>query len=283
VVWLFLKNLRATLIIALAIPVSLLGAVTAIYFAGYTFNIMTLLGLLLLIGVVVDDAIVVLENIYRHQEEEPDGERSELAIQGTNQVVFAILAATFTLVSIFASAVFMGGIIGRFIQPFAVVVTLGVLVSLFVSVTLTPMLSARFLRVSTRHGRVYRLLEAAFRAMESAYRRLIEVALRLRWSVLGITLAVVMSTGFFMGQLGKGFMPDEDEGRFIVTFKTPLGSSLEYTQDRLAAIEAVLREYPEVQGLFSTIGTGDTGRVNQGQIYIALTPRETRTAHQASA
>ena len=280
VVWLFLKNLRATFIIAVAIPVSLLGAVTAIYFAGYTFNVMTLLGLLLLIGVVVDDAIVVLENVYRHQEEKPAADHSEMAIEGTNQVVFAILAATFTLVSIFASVVFMGGIIGRFIQPFAVVVTLGVLVSLFVSITLTPMLCARFLRVSTEHGRVYQALEGAFRAVERTYRGLIGVALRFRWTVIVVTLAVVMSTGFFMGQLGKGFMPDEDEGRFIVSFKTPLGSSLAYTRDRLAVIESVLREYPEVKGLFSTIGTGDTGRVNQGEIFIALTPGAERAEHQ---
>ena len=282
VVWLFLKNLRATLIIAVAIPVSLLGAVSAIYFAGDTFNVMTLLGLLLLIGVVVDDAIVVLENIYRHQEQDPTADHDAMAIQGTNQVVFAVMAATLTLVSIFASVVFMGGIIGRFIQPFAVVVTLGVLVSLFVSVTLTPMLCSRFLRASTQHGRLYRALEGGFRALERGYRGLIGRALRFRWSVVIITLGVVMTTGFFMGQLGKGFMPDEDEGRFIVSFKTPLGSSLEYTRGRLAAIESVLRGYPQVKGLFSTIGTGDTGRVNQGEIFIALTPRETRNEHQSA-
>jgi HAE1 family hydrophobic/amphiphilic exporter-1 len=282
VVWLFLKNLRATLIIATAIPVSLLGAVAALYFSGYTFNVMTLLGLLLLIGVVVDDAIVVLENIFRHREEDPAGDAVQIAVAGANQVVFAVLAATFTLVSIFASVVFMGGIIGRFIQPFAVVVTLGVLVSLFVSVTLTPMLCARYLRVQIRHGRLYGALESGFLAIERTYRRLIELALRFRWTVLLLTAAMVMSTGFFMGQLGKGFMPDEDEGRFIVSFKTPLGSSLDYTRDRLAALEAVLKRRPEVSGLFSTIGTGDIGRVNQGEIFVALAPRAQRVLHQAA-
>ena len=280
VVWLFLKNITATLIISVAIPVSLLGAVAAIYFAGYTFNIMTLLGLLLLIGVVVDDAIVVLENVYRHQEEEPEADHHEIAIRGTNQVVFAVMAASLTLVSIFASVVFMGGIVGRFLQPFALVVTLGVLVSLFVSITLTPMLCSRFLRVEAEHGPVYRFLETGFRAMESAYRRIISFTLNFRWSVLLLTLLLVMSTGFFMKQLGKGFMPDEDDARFLVTFKTPLGSSLEYTRDRLAAIESVLRTFPEIRGMFSTIGTGATGRVNQGQIVIALTPREERNEHQ---
>jgi len=281
VVWLFLKNLRATLIVATAIPVSLFGAIAAFYFAGYTFNIMTLLGLLLLIGVVVDDAIVVLENIFRNRENDPEGDASEIAIVGANQVVLAVLAATFTLVAIFASVVFMGGIIGRFIQPFAVVVTLGVLISLFVSVTLTPMLCARYLRVTQHHGKLYKYMESGFRKTEDVYKNLLHHAMQFRWTVVLITILIVMSTGFFMGQLGKGFMPDEDEGRFIISFKTPLGSSLGYTRDRLKMIEQVLSKHPEIEGMFSTIGTGDIGRVNQGQLFIKLAPRSQRSLHQS--
>jgi len=281
VVWLFLKNLRATLIIATAIPVSLLGAIAAFYFAGYTFNIMTLLGLLLLIGVVVDDAIVVLENIFRLREKNLEADASEVAIKGANQVVLAVLAATFTLVAIFASVVFMGGIIGRFIQPFAVVVTVGVLISLFVSVTLTPMLCARYLRVSEHHGKLYKYMEASFKKIEDVYKQILQHAMKFRWTVVLITLLVVMSTGFFMGQLGKGFMPDEDEGRFIISFKTPLGSSLKYTRDRLQKIEQILSQYPEIEGMFSTIGTGNLGRVNQGQLFIKLISRNERSQHQS--
>ena len=147
VVWLFLVNLRSTLIIAAAIPVSLLGAVAVMYFSGYTFNTMTLLGLLLLIGVVVDDAIVVLENIFRHRESGVEDAVSAAA-QGSREVVFAVMAASLTLVAIFAPVVFMQGIIGSFFRSFAVVVTCGVLVSLFVSLTLTPALCARHLRVA---------------------------------------------------------------------------------------------------------------------------------------
>jgi len=281
VVWLFLKNVRSTLIIATAIPVSLLGAVAAIYFAGYTFNVMTLLGLLLLIGIVVDDAIVVLENIYRHYEEEPQADRRSLAITGANQVVFAVMAATLTLVSIFASVVFMKGIIGRFIQPFAIVITLGVVVSLFVSVTLTPMLCARHLQVAPQYRGLYRLFEVVLHWMENIYRATLRFALNFRWTVVLLTIAIVMSSGYFMSQLGKGFMPDEDESRFIITFKTPVGSSLEYTQNRLLLIEQQLKNHPAVKNRFSTIGTGAKGRVNQGQILVGLVPREQRSLRQA--
>ncbi|HBG30886.1 MAG TPA: AcrB/AcrD/AcrF family protein, partial [Gammaproteobacteria bacterium] len=139
VVLLFLRNFRSTLIIAAAIPVSLLGAVAVMYFFGYTFNVVTLLALLLLIGVVVDDAIVVLENIYRHREE-LDPDPVSAAMNGTQEVMFAVLAATLSLVSIFVPVVFMGGIVGRFFESFAVVVVFGVLVSWFVALTLTPMM-----------------------------------------------------------------------------------------------------------------------------------------------
>ncbi len=278
VVWLFLKSLRATLIIALAIPVSLLGAVTVMYFGGYTFNTMTLLGLLLLIGVVVDDAIVVLENIHRHREHLDPDPRSA-ALNGTRQVVFAVVAASLTLVSIFAPVIFMEGIIGRFFRSFAVVVTFGVLASLFVSMTLTPMLCSRHLRVSRTHGRLYRWLEAPFRALDRGYRALLRGALRFRWSVVALTVLAVWSSGFFFQGIGKGFLPKEDEGRFMVSFKTPLGSSLAYTDGRLRRIEAVLRADPAIAGVFSTIGSGATGQANRGTVFVRLKPRAQRTAH----
>ncbi len=280
VVWLFLKNMRSTLIVATAIPVSLMGAIAAIYFAGYTFNTMTMLGLLLLIGVVVDDAIVVLENTFRKMEKDPDTDPEVHAVQGASQVMFAILAATFTLVALFGAVVFMEGIIGRFIGSFAVVVVFGVLVSLFVSVTLTPMLCARYLRVTKKHGRVYRSLENAFLVMESLYKKLLNFSVKNRLIVVFLAGLTVYSSGWFMGQLGKGFMPEEDQGRFIISIKTPLGSSIEYTRERLIAVEKSLGKYDEIYGLFSTIGTGDRGQVTQGEIYVSLTPREERHRHQ---
>ncbi len=280
VVWFFLRNMRSTLIVATAIPVSLLGAIAGIYFAGFTFNTMTLLGLLLLIGVVVDDAIVVLENIFRHMEEDPDAPHDEMAEKGTNQVMFAVLASTLTLVSLFGAVVFMEGIIGRFIGSFAVVVVIGVIISLFVSLTLTPMLCARYLRIVKRHGVMYRFLETGFRGLERGYRAMLSFSLYQRLLILIIAGAIVYSSGWFMGQLGKGFMPDEDQARFIVSIKTPLGSSIEYTIDRLHQVEDMIKKHSEVFGLFSTIGTGDRGQVNQGEIYVSLKPREQRNLHQ---
>jgi HAE1 family hydrophobic/amphiphilic exporter-1 len=280
VVWLFLRNLRSTLIVAVAIPVSLLGAVAGIYFAGFTFNTMTMLGLLLLIGVVVDDAIVVLENIFRHMEENPDASHDEIADKGTSQVMFAVLASTLTLISLFGAVVFMEGIIGRFIGSFAVVVVIGVIISLFVSLTLTPMLCARYLRIVKHHGRTYRFLEAMFQGLDHGYRAMLAFTIKRRVLIVLLATLVVYSSGWFMSQLGKGFMPDEDQGRFIVSIKTPLGSSINYTIDRLQRVEEMLQQHAEIHGLFSTIGTGDQGQVNQGQIYVSLIPREQRTLHQ---
>ena len=278
VVWLFLKNLRATAIIALAIPVSLLGAVAVMYLFGYTFDTMTLLGLLLLIGIVVDDAIVVLENIYRHREDIDPNPKSA-ALNGTNQVVFAVMAASLTLVSIFAPVIFMQGVIGSFFRSFAVVITFGVLVSLFVSVSLTPMLCSRYLQVSQQHGPIYRFLESGFRATEWLYRKVLQGALSFRWLVVVLTIVAVWPSGFFMGELGKGFLPEEDEGRFLVSFKTPLGSTLEYTDQRLAEVEQALAKHEEIASWLSTIGTGATGQASRGEIFVRLIPYQQRDLH----
>jgi HAE1 family hydrophobic/amphiphilic exporter-1 len=281
VVFLFLKSLSATLIIAAAIPVSLLGAVAVMYFSGFTFNTMTLLGLLLLIGIVVDDAIVVLENIYRQRElgnEDP----VDAAIKGSRQVVFAVLAATLTLVAIFAPVIFMKGIIGSFFQSFAVVVTVGVLVSLFVSVTLTPALCSRHLGFSSEHGRLYRAIESRFRAMDRAYRNLITVSLRHRRIVIGAAAIIVLFSGYIFVQIDKGFMPEEDEGRFIVAVKTPLGSSIDYTESRIRLIEQVFGDYEEITGSFATIGQDQARQVSQANIIVNMADWEDRDITQSN-
>jgi len=280
VVLLFLKSLSATLIIAAAIPVSLLGAVAVMYFSGFTFNTMTLLGLLLLIGIVVDDAIVVLENIYRKREQ---GHRdpAEAAKAGSRQVVFAVLAATLTLVAIFAPVIFMEGIIGSFFQSFAVVVTVGVLVSLFVSLTLTPALCSRHLGYSDRHGRLYRFIERGFRALDRGYRRLVAASLRRRWTVVAAAVTVVVASGFIFGLIDKGFMPEEDEGRFMITVKAPLGSSIEYTESRVARIEGILAGYEAIASTFATIGDDQARQVSLATIIVSLVHWDDRQVSQA--
>lgn len=279
VVWVFLRSVRSTIIISVAIPVSLLGAIAALYFLGFTLNSMTLLGLLLLVGVVVDDSIVVLENIFRHREEiDPDPIKA--AVNGSNEVVFAVMAASLALVSIFAPVIFMSGIIGMFFKSFAVVVTVGVLVSLFVSLTLTPMLCSRFLNVDKKHGRIYYMLDGMFHRLDAFYRRALEWALRHRWKVVLVTLLIVLSSGFFFAKVGKGFMPDEDQSGFRVNAKVPLGSSIDYTKGRLIEVEKVLARHKEITGMFSGIGLGSSGQVNQAFVNVKMLPRNERDIRQ---
>ncbi|WP_374259499.1 efflux RND transporter permease subunit [Zoogloea sp.] len=279
VVWVFLRSVRSTLIISLAIPVSLMGAIAVIYFAGFTLNSLTMLALLLLIGVVVDDAIVVLENIFRHREA-LDPDPVSAAVNGSNEVVFAVMAATLSLVCIFAPVAFISGIIGQFFRSFALVVTFGVLVSLFVSLTLTPMLCSRYLKVEKQHGPVYRFFDRVFERMDALYVRLLDGALTHRLWVLLATVLVVGSSAFFFGAVGKAFAPDQDEGRFLVSLRTPLGSSIDYTDAKLKEVEVILNRHPEIRTEFSLIGLGAAGQVNQGTVVVRMAPREERSVKQ---
>lgn len=279
VVWMFLKSVRSTIIIATAIPISLLGAVALIYFMGYTLNSMTLLALLLLIGIVVDDAIVVLENIFRHREELDPDPRSA-AINGTSEVVFAVLAATLSLVAIFVPVIFMGGIIGRFFESFAVVVVAGVLVSWFVSMTLTPMLCSRFLQVEHHTRGLYHWLERSFRAMESFYGRLLRKALRYRWTVIGITWLIVLGCLWFLKEIGKEFAPEQDESRFMVMVRGPLGVGIDTMLEKVSEVEAVIASHDDLVTSFF-VGVGTSGRqLNEAWGFARMTPKDTRDVSQ---
>ena len=280
IVWLFLKSFRSTVIIGASIPVSLMGAIAVMYFFGYTFNSVTLLALLLLVGVVVDDAIVVLENIYRHREEDKDATAFSSAVTGSREVTFAVIAASFSLVAIFAPVVFVSGILGQFLRSFAVVVTFGVLVSLFVSLTLTPMLCSRYLEVTEKHGRVYWALEHFFQRLERAYRSSLNFALRRRGLVLlAALLAFLASVPVFNG-LPRELAPQPDEGRFLVGIRTPLGSSIEYTESKLREVEAVADRYPELVTEFGVIGLGSAQQVNQATLVARMKPRGERQRTQ---
>jgi HAE1 family hydrophobic/amphiphilic exporter-1 len=279
VVWLFLKSFRSTLIIATSIPVSLFGAIAVMYFFGYTFNSVTLLALLLLVGVVVDDAIVVLENIFRHREHlEPD--RVKAAVSGSGEVSFAVIAASLSLAAIFAPVIFVSGILGQFLRSFAVVVTFGVLVSLFVSLTLTPMLCSRFLEVSHKHGRVYWALERFFRGMEGTYRATLGWALVHRWAVVVLAFAMFLSSFYFFRALPIELAPQQDEGKFFVNLRAPAGSSIHYTEGKLSEAEAIVAAYPEVTTVYGVIGLGSAGQVNQALLIVRMKPRGERERSQ---
>ena len=297
IVLIFMRSFSSTLMICLEIPVSLLGAIAVMYFAGYTFNSMTLLALLLLIGVVVDDAIVVRESILRHMSGDvgtgldavdlnnPQSLakfRTFATINGSNEVVFAVLASSASLVCIFAPVIFMEGIIGMFFKSFAVVVTAGVLISLFVSLTLTPMLCSRYLKVTPNENALYRAIGKGLAAFENLYKKLLFVALNHRALVLIITALFVGIAGFIsLKYVEKDFVPESDEGSFSVSVKTPLGSSLAYTDSRLKLVEAVIASHKnEVNSYFATIGAGSRGQVNQANVNVRLKPKEERDISQ---
>lgn len=296
VVLIFMRSFSSTLMICLEIPVSLFGAIAVMYFAGYTFNSMTLLALLLLIGVVVDDAIVVRESILRHMSGEigtalkpvdmnnPQAVklfRTQATINGSREVVFAVLASTASLVCIFAPVIFMEGMMGKFFKSFAIVVTFGVLVSLLVSLTLTPMLCAHYLKVQPKQSKIYLALGRFFTRMDSTYHTLLGVVLNHRWLVLIATLLVVLSSGYLLKNIDKDFVPEVDEGRFMVNFKTPLGSNLSYTDSRLQLLEQELNQHSDqISSYFAAIGMGSQGQVNQGMIFVTLKTKAMRSMKQ---
>ncbi len=296
IVLIFMRSFSSTLMICLEIPVSLLGAIAVMYFAGYTFNSMTLLALLLLIGVVVDDAIVVRESILRHMSGEVgtgisvedlknpqkvNAFRRLATLNGSNEVVFAVLASSLSLVCIFAPVIFMDGVIGMFFKSFAVVVTFGVLVSLFVSLTLTPMLCSRYLSVNAADNALYRMFGRGLDRMDSVYHKLLNMALNHRAAVLLFTLIFVLVSGYFsLKYVAKDFVPESDESSFSINVKTPLGSNLEYTDSRMKLVEAVLASRVEVESYYASIGGGSRGQVNQGNVSVRLKPKEQRDISQ---
>ncbi len=280
VVWLFLLNIPATLIIALAIPVSLAGAVMVMYFGGYTFNLLTMSGLLLLIGVVVDDAIVVLESVHR-QHERGQTDPLKAAIVGTRDVIFPVFAASLTLVCMFATVIFMEGMVGVFMRSFAVVVTVGVIASLAVSLSLTPALCARFLKPKTGpRNRLESLLNRGHERLESTYRWLLQGSLRHRGMVmLGATL-VVASSAWFMGQLGAEFFPEDEESRFLVRLEAPLGSSVNYIANKIEQAESIVRAHTEVRDVLATVGSGSASEVNEAFFKVTMIPPDQRRLSQ---
>jgi HAE1 family hydrophobic/amphiphilic exporter-1 len=280
VVFIFLQSIRSTLIISIAIPISLFGSIAVMYFLNYTFNSMTLLALILLIGVVVDDAIVVLENIFRHQNIEKN--KTDAAINGSREVVFAVIASSLALVSIFSPVIYMDGIIGKFFESFAVVVTVGILVSLIVSLTLTPMLCSRYLgREKKSKSKLITLLDQSFNKLENNYRYILKWSLDHRIKILLVTLVIVSSSIYFFKEAKKEFVPETDESRFTVTFKTPLGSNMEYTVQKLGEVENEIKKYDsQIASVFSSIGLGSRGQVNRGYISIRLKEKYLRDLSQ---
>lgn len=274
----FLLNLRSTIITAIAIPTSLIASFGIMYFMGFTRNYMTMLALSMMVGVVIDDAIIVLENSYRHMEEGKDPIRA--AREGTSEIAFAAMAATFSIAAVFIPVAFMGGIIGRFFFQFGVTVAASVMASLMVALILIPMLCSRFLRVEERHGRVYRLFNRSYERLETRYREALGFCLRHRWMVVLIAVMVFLGSLGILAHLKTEFVPKSDESRFMVHVEAPTGSSLHYTDEKMGKLEAILLDLPEVKSVFSSIGVGSRKEVNKGTLMVALRDRHERERSQ---
>lgn len=248
----FLRNLRSTLIPMVAVPVSLVGTFLILNLFGYSINILTLLAMVLAVGVVVDDAIVVLENIFRHVESGLPP--FEAAIQGVKEISTAVLAITITLVAVFLPIAFQSGTTGVLFREFAVATAGSVVISAFVALTLTPTLCARILRHEPeKHGRVYQLLERFFRRWETHYGRSLRWAVRHKAAVvLAGVLALGLTYGFFR-MLPREFLPEEDKGYVFMLMFAPEGATSEYTDQFVRQAEQIVREYPETESMFSAV------------------------------
>jgi multidrug efflux pump len=282
VILVFLKSLRATLIPSLAIPTSIIGAFAAAYFLGFTLNILTLLALVLSIGLVVDDAIVVLENVYRHME--MGKPRRQAALDGAREIGFAVVATTIALVAVFVPVAFLTGNIGRLFREFGVSVAVAVAISGFVALTLTPMLCSRMLKPlhGTGRSRLSRGFDAFFAGLDRAYERILRGALRHRWIPLGVAVLLVGGAVFLFTMLPRELVPTEDRGIAFGFVVAPEGSTLQYTDRYMTQIESQLMNVPERAGLFTAVGLafGGPGRVTDGLVFLRLKERHERTKSQ---
>ena len=291
VVFFFLANLRTTLIAAIAIPTSIVSTFALIAAMGYTLNQLTMLALTLMVGVVIDDAIIVLENIYRYIEEK-GMKPFDAAIEGTREIGLAVMATTLSLMAVFVPVGFMGGIVGRFMSSFGLTAAFAVGVSLLVSFTLTPMLSSRFIKV--RHGRGAHDSKDSlfFRPIDRSYMAMLRWSMAHRWVVVIVCVLVIASIVPLFQAIGKSFTPTDDRSEFQVTVRAPEGSGLAATTTILERIAADLRQFPEVLDTLTTVGAsagsgmaammggGSAPSVNAGSIHVTLQPMEARKASQ---
>ena len=274
VCWAFLGSWSATVNVLLAIPVSIVGSFIALHFLGLTLNTFTLLGLSLAIGIVVDDAIMVLENIVRHREQGMDA--VEAARQGARQITFAALTATTAIIAIFLPVAFMSGIIGKFFFQFGVTISIAVALSLLEALTLAPMRCAQFLQVGQRRGRLERTIEVSFRWLSESYRKILTRALGRSGWVLGIAILIFLSSLALIPFLRKEFVPPQDQSMFLVRLQTPVGSSIEFTDERFKQAEAFAMSRPEVKRYFGAIGGFGGGEVNTGILFLTFKPPRQR-------
>jgi HAE1 family hydrophobic/amphiphilic exporter-1 len=279
VVFLFLRSLGSTLIVAIAIPTSIVGTFSIMYALGFTMNTMTMLALSLCVGLVIDDAIVVLENVFRHGEMGKDPVLA--AKEGTSEIAFAATAATFSIVAVFIPVAFISGIIGRFYYQFGVTVSVAVLISLFVALSLTPMLCSRFLKVKKKHGKIYDVLGNTFVAIERSYRNSLALCLNHRLFVIVSATLIFFFSLILAWFIGFELVQKEDRDDFVARIECKVGTSLELADKKLAQCEKIIRALPELESIFALIGAaGPRSTANKGFIFITLKSSKERKRNQ---
>ncbi len=282
VIFLFLRTLAATLIPSLAMPLSIIGTFGVMYLFGFSLDNLSLMALTLCVGFVVDDAIVVLENIIRHVERgEPVMEAS---LRGSNEIGFTVISMTVSLAAVFIPILFMGGLFGRLLHEFAVTITTAILVSGFVSLTLTPMLCSRFLRPhdpNKHHGRFYEAMERVFERMRNFYERTLQVALRHRLAVLVIAIALLPATALLFKLSKTGIFPTDDLGAIFAFTEGSQDISFDAMVQHQQQAAAIVKENPYVDRFMSTVGAGGPNiSGNSGRIFMLLKPRSQRPSAQ---
>jgi hydrophobic/amphiphilic exporter-1 (mainly G- bacteria), HAE1 family len=279
VIYFFLANIRTTLISAIAIPTSIVSTFALMALMDYTLNQITMLSLTLMVGVVIDDAIVVLENIYRFIEEKGMSP-FEAAIEGTREIGLAVMATTLSLLAVFVPIGFMGGIVGRFMSSFGLTAAFAIFVSLIVSFTLTPMLSSRFIPPHDPAHAGASKASRFYAAIDRSYTAMLHWSMAHRGLMVALCAAVILSTIPLFSVIGKSFAPDDDKGEFEVTVLTPDGSSLQATAGTAERIARDLRALPGVAATLTTVGSASQVVVNQASIHVKLVDHEQRVASQ---
>jgi len=272
VIFLFLRSFWATIIPSVTVPLALVGTFAAMYMFGYSLDNLSLMGLTIAVGFVVDDAIVMLENIYRHIE---DGMAPmEAALKGAGEIGFTIVSISISLIAVFIPLLLMGGLVGRLFREFAITVSMTIVISAFVSLTLTPMMCARFLKPEThKHGAVYRAVEAMFDGMLAFYRRTLDVALRFRFITLMVFLATLGVTGFLFVIIPKGFFPQQDIGLIIAITEANQDISYDEMYRKQEQVNQIMHDDPAVASFASLVGAGNAGQTgNNGRIFMNLKP-----------
>ena len=278
VVLLFLRNWRSTLIAAIAIPASIISTFALMYAMGFTLNLLTLLALTLAVGIVIDDAIVVLENIYRHMEEKGLSP-FEAAIEGTREIGLAVLATTLSLVAVFLPVAFMGGIVGRFMYSFGLTMAFSILVSLLVAYTLTPMMASRWLSVDKEAGSSSKD-SRFFRLLDGSYERILRWAMAHRWVIVTASLAALIAIAPLFLAVGKDFLPKNDESQFEVSVRAPEGTTLEQTELIATRIGQEIKRLPGVAYTVPMAGNDERRTANLASIFVKLTDIRKRQATQ---